>query len=149
MSRKMIPTVKAEWLTALRSGEFPQGTGYLCRDGKFCCLGVLTELGERAEVVERIDPPEHLDQTAVTYLSIESSGFGSPEQSVTPRPVVNWAGIGQAIPTVPVDALTPEQMQRVDPSGYYKDNHTEIEVTVLNDQGLTFLEIADLIEAHL
>lgn len=32
------------WLTALRSGEYEQGTGALCKDGKYCCLGVACEL---------------------------------------------------------------------------------------------------------
>ena len=32
---------KAKWLEALRSGEYEQIDGTLCRDGKYCCLGVL------------------------------------------------------------------------------------------------------------
>lgn len=31
-------------IEALRSGQYQQGTGYLCKDGKFCVLGVLCEL---------------------------------------------------------------------------------------------------------
>lgn len=30
-----------DWVAALRSGDYEQGTGALCRDGKYCCLGVL------------------------------------------------------------------------------------------------------------
>lgn len=55
---KMDPEVKAEWVQALRSGEYEQARGYLRRtldrgrDAKeintkpqgFCCLGVLTDL---------------------------------------------------------------------------------------------------------
>lgn len=39
------PKVKAEWLAALRSGDFKQGKDYL-RTGKntFCCLGVLCHI---------------------------------------------------------------------------------------------------------
>lgn len=33
------------WVTALRSGEYHQGEGYLCKDGHFCCLGVLAHIG--------------------------------------------------------------------------------------------------------
>ena len=29
-----------KWVKALRSGEFEQGTGYLRKGDKFCCLGV-------------------------------------------------------------------------------------------------------------
>lgn len=35
------------WILALRSDEYEQGTGYLCKSRKFCCLGVLSELGAK------------------------------------------------------------------------------------------------------
>lgn len=46
---------KAIWVEALRSGEYAQGVGYLCkanRDGsnaRFCCLGVYADLFIEAE----------------------------------------------------------------------------------------------------
>lgn len=45
---KMDPKLKAEWVEALRSGEYKQGSGaLLSQDGGYCCLGVLAEiLGE-------------------------------------------------------------------------------------------------------
>jgi hypothetical protein len=33
-----------KWVEALRSGKYQQGKGALCRDGKFCCLGVACEV---------------------------------------------------------------------------------------------------------
>ena len=36
----MKKTNKKIWVRALRSGQYKQGSGYLCRDGKYCCLGV-------------------------------------------------------------------------------------------------------------
>jgi len=45
--KKMNPTWKKKWITALESGKFRQGTGALRVPGykgnhaKFCCLGVL------------------------------------------------------------------------------------------------------------
>lgn len=34
-----------EWIAALRSGDWEQGSGTLqCGDGSFCCLGVLCDL---------------------------------------------------------------------------------------------------------
>jgi hypothetical protein len=35
---------KEQWATALESGEYPQGFGWLNRDGEFCCWGVACEL---------------------------------------------------------------------------------------------------------
>lgn len=33
-----------KWLEALRSGKYLQGTGYLCHQEKYCCLGVLADV---------------------------------------------------------------------------------------------------------
>lgn len=33
-----------KWVDVLRSGEYEQGTGHLCKDDKFCCLGVACEV---------------------------------------------------------------------------------------------------------
>ena len=35
---------KQKWLTALRSGKYPQGREKLREDGKYCCLGVLCDI---------------------------------------------------------------------------------------------------------
>jgi hypothetical protein len=40
----MKPELKAKWVAALRSGEYPQGKDFLQSNGKFCCLGVLCEV---------------------------------------------------------------------------------------------------------
>lgn len=42
--RNLPPDLKARWVAALRSGEFPQGHGYLLNDGRYCCLGVLASV---------------------------------------------------------------------------------------------------------
>lgn len=47
---KMDIELKTRWLTALRSGEYQQGRGYLCRANPitqvtaYCCLGVLAAI---------------------------------------------------------------------------------------------------------
>jgi hypothetical protein len=33
-----------KWIAALRSGEYEQGTVWLCKQDKYCCLGVGCEL---------------------------------------------------------------------------------------------------------
>jgi hypothetical protein len=33
-----------EWIAALRSGKYKQGRNALCKDGKYCCLGVACEI---------------------------------------------------------------------------------------------------------
>ena len=36
--------LQRRWINALQSGVFPQGKGYLLRDGRYCCLGVACEM---------------------------------------------------------------------------------------------------------
>jgi len=40
----MDKEIRDKWVTALRSGEYVQGQGYLKDDGEYCCLGVLCEI---------------------------------------------------------------------------------------------------------
>lgn len=40
----MNPELKEKWVAALRSGIYEQGRGYLSRENKFCCLGVLCDV---------------------------------------------------------------------------------------------------------
>lgn len=42
-----------KWLDALRSGEYEQGTGALCDNNKYCCLGVGCEVLEVPKVLDR------------------------------------------------------------------------------------------------
>jgi hypothetical protein len=39
-----------KWIKALRSGKYKQGTNYLCKDGEYCCLGVLDEIFPEMEL---------------------------------------------------------------------------------------------------
>ena len=48
---KMVPHVKKAWLAALRSGDYAQAKNRLRKAGdKFCCLGVLCDLGDKSDV---------------------------------------------------------------------------------------------------
>jgi hypothetical protein len=40
----MDAEIKRKWVEALRSGAYEQGRGQLCKDGAYCCLGVLCVL---------------------------------------------------------------------------------------------------------
>jgi hypothetical protein len=39
--------LRREWIAALRSGEYEQGRGSLCRNGRYCCLGVACAVIEK------------------------------------------------------------------------------------------------------
>jgi hypothetical protein len=121
----MKDTVKALWLEALRSGKYKQGTGCLRYEDDFCCLGVLCDISGQGEWDER----EYLDQL-----------------QLLPAAVVDWAGLGGSRPEIPFSALTEEELELIGwlPS---RDECT-VALSGLNDRGMEFDRIADLIEAH-
>ncbi len=128
----MNQEIKKEWVTALRSGKYTQGTGFL-RVGhselglKHCCLGVLCELYAEKNGVAW-DESEHGAPGVATCHS--SSMF-------LPRQVQEWAGLehkGSSIQIVFDEAVTT--------------------LSTLNDgggtrPGLSFCKIAGIIEAQL
>lgn len=109
----MNASVKQVWIEALRSGKYEQGYESLCNNGKFCCLGVLTDL-----YIQANNQQWHHDVGGL--YSFETEG------GILPFSVQQWAGI---------DA----------PNPYFAGNYA----TGWNDDGASFEEIADLIEAHL
>ncbi len=44
--------MRDEWCAALRSGNYKQGSNHLCFDGKYCCLGVLSDIQGRLNLSE-------------------------------------------------------------------------------------------------
>ena len=42
--KQKLGSRQKKWLAELRSGKYKQSIGGLCRNGKFCCLGVIFEL---------------------------------------------------------------------------------------------------------
>lgn len=135
---KLLPEVKAKWLSALRSGNFRQGVHKLRsippesdpdQREAFCCLGVLCELAAR----ERVG---HWEQATTTcYKMVGSDGYS--QTSYLPRAVHLWAtgttnDLGPDPQTVPRPVL---------PQG---------DLTGFNDSAdWTFPQIADWIEANL
>ena len=122
----MNPEIKERWLKALRSGEYKQGTGWLQMDGKYCCLGVLCAI-----VADEIDLPVE-ERTDVTNATIVT--YGRPNDKTDtdlPNKVVEYVGLGSSDPVVEV-------------ATDYKRT-----LSNLNDNGMTFLEIADIIEREL
>lgn len=118
----MKQEIKAKWVSALRSGAYEQGTGYLKVNESFCCLGVLCDL--------------HAKETSGVWKT--DSDAGSPriaykgQTTALPFEVLNWAGLDDdsSSPVVIVDG--------------------EINVlATLNDTGSSFLYIANLIEKNL
>lgn len=119
----MKPEVKAQWVAALRSGEYKQGRTQLhTEDGCFCCLGVLCDLGVKTGALE---PP------TLSRGLLASYGYGRERSHYKlPLEIREWAGL----PEYPGVTLAGENR----------------DLAGINDfDRKPFSEIADLIEAQL
>lgn len=121
----MNPEIKEQWVAALRSGDYPQGTGHLNYDGEFCCLGVLCELAAKAGVVGRTTNDSGIHVQYGDSLAGEDEEFPSD-------PILDWAELSTGNPVLS------------------DGHHLKLPASVWNDdEGASFAEIADMIEASL
>lgn len=143
----MNPEVKTEWLEALRSGEYKQGRGQLCRKTdsgtELCCLGVLSEIATKHGIVNRVYTNEMASAgrgSTISYATPDGSALN--ESAYLPNVVVQWAGLEDINPKVGVPIKSATNPAVVG---------TLISSTLAsqNDEGATFLEIAELIEHQL
>jgi hypothetical protein len=150
---RMDPTVKAYWLTALRSGEYPQTSGKLHRAATvgvnvdpepegFCCLGVLCRLAELRGVNVRV-----VRQFDVFLYGAE------PSDNYLPEEVRHWAGLNRINPIVPVTAELVAADPRVERLFVVDESDSRfvgyVSLDALNDAGVSFDVIANLIEEYL
>lgn len=124
----MNPEVKAQWVQALRSGDYDQGRGFLQQiddRGKatYCCLGVLCDLAVKAGVTTGRTDRNNSGKVMI---------FGSGYDCFPPLEVWQWAGFSNDNPEVNVPGLVDRKS-----------------VVDLNDNGTRFSEIADRIEESL
>lgn len=123
--KRMPPEVKAQWLAALRSGEFKQGQRALRaeRDGetRYCCLGVLCDLAVKNGVIPE---PVQVDQFGYRRYSY-GVHLAEAATTVLPSSVQKWAGVS---------------------SHGHRDG--ALTLASVNDNGVRFPEIADIIETE-
>ena len=146
---KLKPEIKAQWVAALRSGEYQQTTEALSQvddDGNwgYCCLGVLCELANLDGAVGDIVIANPLTKPA--YKVYDNA------YTVLPSTVYKWAVDAD---TVDMDYYHNEGNMRV-PGSFHGAGRSGFLLSELNDGSKynfvpkhTFAEIADLIEEHL
>lgn len=121
----MDEAIKQEWVAALRSGEYTQGIAVLSgKEGKDCCLGVLCKLAVKHSVIV---PPTEYGRCFVYGYKMDSA--------ILPDEVCDWAKIS-------ADGYLQEPFN----SKYTGGNISAL--TSANDDGYSFNEIADIIEAQ-
>lgn len=97
----MDPVIRDLWTAALRSGDYRQGRKLLRHAGRYCCLGVLTDLALKADAIPEWPAGELL-------LTMD---------------VQRWARLRGPNPFL-----------------------GESRAATLNDEGMSFADIADLID---
>lgn len=118
---------KAEWIAALKSGQFAQGKECLCEDGKYCCLGLLSHLQKR------------LNNSGKSFRDGEL--FGASELILSSdNPVF---AILQGRGDVPYTVL---HVIYTHDLNYPRNIHYCFSLAGLNDAGASFEEIADVID---
>lgn len=129
----MNPEIKAKWLEALRSGEYQQGRERLgSASGSYCCLGVLCDLAVKEGVAR-------WDDSVVTDEHVAIDAAGRRAWAELPLGVAEWADIRDS-------AGDPDGNPWVDDPAHDGERNT---LASLNDSGVSFREIADIIEAQL
>lgn len=125
-------------VAALKSDEFTQTSGRLKADTSYCCLGVACELYRRAT-----GKGEWRDDEFVV-VSDDDETIIDQEEKVLPPHVRDWLGLQSSIGSFS-DHWYHELITKA-----RGDDSSKIDncLTALNDSGLSFKEIATLIEAN-
>lgn len=117
------PVSAKKWANALRSGKYSQGSGCLCDEDDYCCLGVLCKLQKRPIRKEYYDSlPSLIFDSSSCQLSKENPAFSSLGDTG------NFPSGVAVFQYVAGDWISRFTLAR------------------LNDEGIPFAEIADLIE---
>lgn len=166
MTAKLKPEVKAEWLAALRSGEYKQCSGALKKisntETTHCCLGVLCDLHAKKGLGDwqNRDGYTPIDALFVTdYVSKPTERYGPhfcKSFTTLPNPVCDWAGDGTTetnpgafISVAELKTLIPKIPDKYAGAGVTDDTQVFVALAELNDFGASFETIANFIEKHL
>lgn len=139
----MDKEVKAKWLEALRNGKYSQTKHILKSDTGMCCLGVLCDLyiaeHDGKEWTAR-EPAPNDSMIVATYKSI---GALDNSEVVPPAEVVLWAGLEKENPDT---YILPKDSMYGATAAFTNVDYGGLSLAELNDSGLTFPQIADVIE---
>jgi len=143
---KMSAEDKKEWLDALRSGQINQAQHLLHTFGKdgvegFCCLGVLCKLqADKGKL--------HVGRQPSTYniTNVVSVATYDDQEGLLPRSMTQRFHCGDSGVFVPMMSLTPEE--QIQYKSWFKPlgDKTGLWISDLNDEGMKFPRIAELLD---
>ena|ERR1044072_3312431 len=123
----MNEEIKAQWLAALRSGEYQQGHSWLRTGDSYCCLGILCELHRKATGKGEWSKCEIFTYRVETWASSTN----------LPTPVSEWAEVDYHNPII----------QGITLATYNDGEEGDEDDAPIRPH--TFAEIADLIDRYL
>lgn len=128
--------VKELWITALRSGDYKQdSTSYkLQSNNGFCCLGVLCDIAVKQGVIP--EPKIINDNSRLFGIEVPHE-LNSSNFSYLPDAVMQWSGIKDAMGSI----------KNSYPNVY--NSRRSSELSTLNDGGVSFSVLADIIDKEL
>lgn len=158
-----------KWLTALRGKKYKQGINRLTtRDDKYCCLGVacdlsipvLRKIGVNGCRVEAFWERNQFNINLVDGGGEEYAAEGGPDEVSLPDAVQELLGIRSESGEFFMDDAFLKRLAKKNPDthkhllGVMQDHlesggiEGEMALAICNDKGMTFKEIADIIECR-
>lgn len=158
--RPNIEKIRENWIPALRSGDFKQGQFALKHKNEFCCLGVLCAVDPRVTFVSVDDFNETrtydvYDDTLDYEIAVVEDGYH--EMLILPRSLSQDYGLhdGTSI-TLPNGVFADDvqsfmavargNLSRYCSTSTVESDSIEIHLTSMNDDEITFAQIADILE---
>lgn len=144
MTLSMKIEIRDQWVEELRSGNYLQGAGELHAvipksfddyEERYCCLGILCRMATQAGVVEA----ERTSEDNLVYYGGESAYL--------PREVIDWAGLTYEGERTYTESLF-EESRGILHGGLHVRPDDVRSLTVMNDSGIPFDEIAATIEVE-
>jgi hypothetical protein len=133
--------IAKQWIDALKSGTYQQGQGKLHATDingacMYCCLGVLCDLYMQqnpdeldVKVVTR-KSDDFLQHTQMLSIGEDSITVYDNDSLVLPLRVREWAGMNDAL------------------GRFTNASHAQDSLAELNDHGMSFDRLADVIDVH-
>jgi hypothetical protein len=133
--------IAKQWVDALKSGTYQQGQGKLHATDingtcMYCCLGVLCDLYMQqnpdeldVKVVTR-KSDVNLQHTQMLSIGDDSITVYDNDSLVLPLRVREWAGMHDAL------------------GRFTNASHAQDSLAELNDHGMSFAKLADVIDVH-